>query len=91
MPRPTAPAAAAASTRASQPAAISPERLAEGRKVTDEKCTTCHGMESETAGGKTPEGWNAAVEQMIGLGAQVTDEEAKIIIDYLSHTFPPKK
>ena len=48
-------------------------------------------MKSETSAGNTLQGWKTITEQMIGLGAEATDEEAKIIADYLSHTFPPKK
>jgi len=33
----------------------------------------------------------ATVELMIGLGADASEEQAKIITDYLSHTFPSKK
>ena len=70
---------------------VSAERLEQGRQLTQQFCTTCHGLQSETAAGKTTEGWQASVEQMVGLGADATDEQAKIITDYLSHTFPPKK
>ena len=48
-------------------------------------------MQSETADGKTPQGWKATVEQMIGLGADATPDQAQLIADYLSHTFPPRK
>jgi quinoprotein glucose dehydrogenase len=72
-------------------APVSAERLEQGRQLTEKFCTTCHGLQSETASGKTPDGWKATVEQMIGLGADATEEQAKIIGDYLSHTFPPKK
>jgi quinoprotein glucose dehydrogenase len=97
----TAPAVAAAARPAvpaaavSQPAApavpLSAERLEQGRQLTERFCTTCHGMQAETAGGKTPEAWKATVEAMIGMGAEANDQQARIISDYLSHTFPPKK
>jgi len=89
---PAANAAATAATRSSsQMSPISAERLEQGRQLTEKFCTTCHGLQSETAEGKTPEGWHATVEQMVGLGADATPEQAKIITDYLTHTFPPKK
>jgi cytochrome c5 len=72
-------------------APVSAERLEQGRQLTEKFCTTCHGLQAETASGKTPDAWKATVEQMIGLGADATEEQAKIIGDYLSHTFPPKK
>ena len=59
--------------------------------MTAKFCTTCHGMQSETASGRTPEAWKATVDAMIGMGADPTEEQAMIIVDYLSHTFPPNK
>jgi len=84
-------AAAVAAGSPSRTLPVSPERLEQGRQLTEKLCTTCHGLQSETATGKTPDGWEATVEQMIGLGADATAEQAKIITDYLTHAFPPKK
>jgi glucose dehydrogenase len=86
-----APAAAPAPARPPSPAPISAERLEQGRQLTQKFCTACHAMESETAGGKTPEGWKAIVEAMVGIGADANEEQAKVITDYLTHTFPPRK
>jgi quinoprotein glucose dehydrogenase len=84
--------AASAVSHAPSPALpVSAERLEQGRQLTQKFCTACHGLESETATGKTADDWKATVEQMVGLGAAATDEQAKIIADYLSHTFPLKK
>jgi len=90
-PRANAPAANAVPRPQAPPAPVSAERLEQGRQLTGKYCTTCHGMQAETASGKTPEGWKATVELMIGLGADASEEQAKIITDYLSHTFPSKK
>jgi glucose dehydrogenase len=90
VPRATAPAAAA-STPAAQPTPVSEEQLELGQQLTERVCTACHALKSETTAGNTPEGWKTIVQQMIGIGAEATDEDAKIITDYLSHTFPPKK
>ncbi len=70
---------------------VSPEVQEQGRRLTERVCTTCHGLQAETATGRTLEGWKAVVDSMIGMGAQATDEEAKIIVDYLSRNFPAKK
>jgi cytochrome c5 len=90
-PRASTPAANASPRPQAQAVSMPAERLEQGRQLTDKFCTTCHGMQSETAGGKTPEGWKATVEAMVGMGAEASDDQAKIITDYLSHTFPPKK
>jgi quinoprotein glucose dehydrogenase len=85
-------ASAAAGATAETPLTpISAERLEQGRQMTEKFCTTCHGMQSETASGKSPAAWKATVDSMIGLGADPTDDQARIIVDYLSHSFPPKK
>ena len=65
--------------------------LAEGKALTEKVCTTCHGLEAETANGRTPEGWKAVVDAMIAMGANANETEAKIITDYLSRSFPPKR
>jgi len=90
-PRGNAPAADAAPRPQASAAPVSAARLEQGRQLTEKFCTTCHGMQSETESGKTPDGWKATVEQMIGLGADASDEQARLISDYLSHTFPSKK
>jgi cytochrome c5 len=81
-PQPTGGAAATTSSTAS---------LAEGKALTEKVCTQCHGLESETANGRTLEGWKAVVEEMIAMGANANESEAKIITDYLSRAFPPKR
>src|SRR5437879_13904523 len=54
-----APAAAVAAGSSSQALVVSAERLEQGRQLTETFCTTCHGLQSETATGKTPDGWQA--------------------------------
>jgi len=91
VPRPNGPAASVTSRPPAPATPVSPERLEQGRQLTDTFCTTCHGMQSETAGGKTPDAWKATVEAMIGMGAEANDEQARIITEYLSRTFPPRQ
>ena len=89
-----APPAVAPATGSPSPAAAAPASsasLAEGRALTQSVCTACHGLEAETATGRTPEGWKAIVDQMIGLGADASAADAKIIVEYLSRSFPPKE
>ena len=90
--RARAPAAAAPPRASAQPAAaVSGEQLEQGRQLTETFCTSCHGLETETAAGKSPEGWKETVEAMIGMGAEANDAQSRIIIEYLSHAFPPKR
>jgi hypothetical protein len=44
-----------------------------------------------TAEGRTPEAWAFVVNEMIGLGTPITDDQAKAIVDYLSRDVPPKR
>lgn len=69
---------------------MSPEVLEQGRLVTERVCTQCHAMGPDLTAGRTPEQWKDVVHQMMGMGAQASDEEARLITDYLSHTYPPK-
>lgn len=87
-PAPTS--AAAPSARTAQARAMTPELLDRGRRVTDRVCTQCHAMSADLTAGRTPAQWKEVVHQMIGMGAQAADDEARLIIDYLSHTFPPE-
>jgi glucose dehydrogenase len=85
------PASTAKPAATSAVAEMSPQAFAQARAVTERVCTTCHGLQAETASGGTPERWKAVVDEMIGMGATATSAEAKMIVDYLSQAFPPKK
>jgi hypothetical protein len=56
-----------------------------------EKCTNCHGLQTITADGRSREAWALVVNEMIGLGATVTDDESQAIVEYLSRDFPEKE
>jgi cytochrome c5 len=73
-----------------EPPPLTPEQQEKGRVLTERVCTACHAMDAQTAGGRTPDAWKRVVDEMIAMGASATDEEAKIIVDYLSHTYPAK-
>ena len=61
-----------------------------GRRSRRRYAHQCHGLEAETANGRTLEGWKAVVDEMIAMGANANETEAKIITDYLSHGVPAK-
>jgi quinoprotein glucose dehydrogenase len=85
-----APAARIAGPAVSRPAEAS-SRAEEGKALTETHCTMCHGLGTVTAMGRNPDAWAYVVNEMIGLGAPVTDDEAKAIVDYLSRDFPAKR
>jgi quinoprotein glucose dehydrogenase len=79
------PAAAAPPPSAAYP------RAQEGMVLTEKLCTTCHGMSTATSPGRDAGSWRFVVNEMIGLGAAVTDDQALAIVDYLARDFPAKK
>jgi quinoprotein glucose dehydrogenase len=90
-PRPPATASAAAagpSTAAVSPATGS--RAAEGKALTEMVCTMCHGLGTVTQNGRTADAWAYVVNEMIGLGAPIDDDQAQAVVDYLSRDFPAR-
>jgi hypothetical protein len=59
-----------------------------GMDTTVRVCTACHGTAEFTAEHHDAEGWGAVVSQMIGEGANATDDEQAQIIGYLTTNFP---
>jgi quinoprotein glucose dehydrogenase len=62
-----------------------------GKTLTEQRCTSCHGLPTITADGRSRDAWALVVNEMIGLGAEVTNEESLAIVEYLSRDFPAKK
>ena len=54
-------------------------------------CTQCHTAARITEQHKTREEWNAQLDKMIGLGANVPDEDRKAFLNYLTKNFGPAK
>jgi glucose dehydrogenase len=89
-----APAAAQGSGRAAAPVAPAPvasaASLEERRRLTETTCTACHALSPDITTGRSPAAWKAVVDQMLGIGAEATSEQAQQIVVYLSHTYPPR-
>ena len=66
------------------------DRMAEGRALTADRCTVCHGLSKVTTAGRSAEAWQATVDDMIRLGAEVSPDEAAAIVAYLAQTFPAR-
>ena len=64
-----------------------------GAKALMEKTcgTACHSLDTVTSQRMNAKQWNAIVQNMIARGAQASDPEANVIVDYLAKTFAPKK
>ena len=61
----------------------------DGAALLEQRCTVCHPSARPKSKQKTPEQWEATVTRMMGKGAQLTTEEKKELIDYLSKTYKP--
>jgi hypothetical protein len=56
----------------------------------EKKCSSCHSADRAKKKQKTVEEWTTTVMRMKNVrGCQVTDDEAKLIIDYLARNYGP--
>lgn len=55
----------------------------DGEALLQERCTVCHNLNRVDSATYDRAGWEAAVDRMIGRGAQLTEEERATLIDYL--------
>ena len=61
----------------------------EGRDIVAVACSQCHQLNAITNMRKGAAGWRAHVYDMFVRGAQVTDSEVEIVIQYLATNFGP--
>ena len=54
-------------------------------------CTQCHTASRITKQHMTRQKWDAQLDKMIGLGANVPDSERKAFLNYLTKNFGPEK
>lgn len=60
---------------------------AEGQTLLETRCTTCHTLDKATNQNGNASKWTRIVEQMITKGAQLSDAEKAVLIDYLAATY----
>ena len=61
-----------------------------GKEILEKKCSTCHAPEQVTTFGRSAEEWHEVVVSMIDLGAEINEEEAKVLVEYLAKNWPVK-
>ena len=61
-----------------------------GKKETVRICSACHNLETVTTERHDKAGWQTVVDDMVSRGADGTDEELKMVVEYLSKYFGPK-
>ena len=61
----------------------------DAKALFEQKCSTCHSSDRPKAKAKTAKEWASTVTHMKQVnGAHLSDEEAKLIVDYLARTQP---
>ena len=59
----------------------------EGKKLVENICTKCHELDGVVGMKNTKAAWNKVVDEMVGRGAEGTDQEFETIVDYLAKNF----
>jgi len=62
---------------------------AKGKALVQSKCTSCHDLQGLDVAMRDKGGWKDLVGSMRTKGADLKDDEATTIVDYLARTFPP--
>ncbi len=60
------------------------EEAIDGETLVQERCTVCHDTGRIDREDHTEEEWAEVVDEMIEKGAELTDEERQIVIEYLA-------
>ena len=68
--------------------AMAQQKEPDGKTVFEKTCGTCHGLSKAQAKKKTSQEWQATVTRMKQNGAKFSDEDGKLIVDYLAKTYP---
>lgn len=84
------PVAAAALFMSVAPAAAQTFPDGPGKDILEKKCSTCHAPEQVTTFGRSAEEWHEVVVNMVDLGAEVNEAEAKVLVEYLAKNWPLK-
>jgi outer membrane biosynthesis protein TonB len=65
------------------------EGPAEGRLLLEDRCVACHTLDRVESARKTEEAWLETVNRMVEYGAQLSDPEKEVLVDYLAETYGP--
>jgi cytochrome c5 len=76
---------------AAAPAGGASSNVAAAKKVLEDVCTSCHDLDLVSDQHLTKAEWQMVVTSMVAKGANLSDKDAPMLVDYLSTTYPPKK
>jgi hypothetical protein len=58
-----------------------------GQTIVDSRCSLCHGIDRVVAVKRTHAQWTGIVNRMVYLGAPITPDQTKTVLDYLNANF----
>jgi competence protein ComEA len=59
-----------------------------GKAETQKICSQCHELARSISLHQDRAGWQATMDKMVSMGAQGSDKEFKLVVDYLTSTYP---
>ncbi len=66
------------------------EKKVDAKALFEKNCSRCHSIDRPKSKKKTKEAWETTVMRMKNVnGCPISDDEAKIIIDYLAENYGP--
>jgi cytochrome c5 len=66
-----------------------PGLAASGEEMLQDRCTRCHTLDRVQTASKSLAQWQITVERMRAKGAELTDDEVQVLIEYLADTYGP--
>jgi competence ComEA-like helix-hairpin-helix protein len=61
-----------------------------GKAIVARTCVNCHALKVVTSKRATKEQWSALIDQMVSRGADLSDDEIEVVVDYLAKNFALK-
>lgn len=65
-----------------------PQPPPDGKAILEGACTMCHGVDFIVERRKDRDAWDFTVHRMMDKGADLSVDEADLLIDYLARTYP---
>ena len=88
LPQDEGPAEASPETPQEGEPAVQPA-LDDGEALLQERCSTCHSLDRVTRLQKSREEWEQTVTRMVSKGAELSEDEQAVLVDYLAETYGP--
>src|SRR5712692_6372822 len=63
----------------------------DGKKILQEACTACHGLDGVVKLHLDKDGWEGLVSSMVSNGATIDQKDYPVLVDYLVKNFGPAK